>query len=104
MSCFGWYFMHIHCTAQIVNLIVTFELKEIQNDIDEIRNNVKYIRSSPSRSHIFQMCVDKDKIKFIAYLALTVISKWNSAYLMLKTAFKFKKSFDRMEEDDQNYK
>ncbi|TXG54220.1 hypothetical protein EZV62_019476 [Acer yangbiense] len=70
-------FFHVRCCAHILNLIVGEGLKDIHESIISIRNAVRYVRSSPSR--------------------------WNSTYLMLESALKFKKAFERLEEEDGNY-
>ena len=96
-------FLHMRCVAHIVNLIVTSGLKEMHDSIVGIRNAVRYIRSSPSRLQKFKTCVEKEKIDHKCLVALDVPTRWNSIYLMLESALKFQKAFDRMEEDDENY-
>ncbi|KAL2517937.1 BED-type domain-containing protein [Abeliophyllum distichum] len=70
-------YLHLRCCAHIINLIVCDGLREAHDSIVGIRNAVKYVKSSPAR--------------------------WNSTYLMLETALKFQKAFDRLEEDDAQY-
>ncbi|XP_060673916.1 zinc finger BED domain-containing protein RICESLEEPER 2-like [Ziziphus jujuba] len=52
---------------------------------------------------VLEACVEKAKIESKGPLALDVPTRWNSTYLMLEAACKFKKSFDRMEEKDEQY-
>ncbi|KAL2497653.1 Zinc finger BED domain-containing protein DAYSLEEPER [Abeliophyllum distichum] len=70
-------YLHLRCCAHIINLIVCDGLREAHDSIVGIRNAVKCVKSSPAR--------------------------WNSTYLMLETALKFQKTFDRLEEDDAQY-
>ena len=88
--------LHLRCCAHIINLIVTDGLKEIGPSIDSIRNAVRYVRSSTARAKKFKECVDEERIESKALLALDVCTRWNSMYLMLDTALKFRKAFDRM--------
>ena len=93
----------MRCVAHIVNLIVTSGLKEMHDSNVGIRNDVRYIRSSPSRLQKFKACVKNEKIDHKGLVALDVPTRWNSTYLMLESVLKFQKAFNRMEEDDENY-
>ena len=76
-----------------------------ENDcIVKIRNVVRYVRSSPSRSALFQKCIEKEKIESKSLLCLDVDTRWNSTYLMLEAAVKFEKAFGRLMEDDASFK
>ena len=44
------------------------------------------------------------KIDCKSLLCLDVPTRWNSTYLMLEAACKFENAFERMEEDDTNFK
>ena len=96
-------FLHMRCCAHITNLIVSDGLNEQNNSIDLIRKAVKYVRSSPSRLLKFKSCVEKEKIESKRLLILDVCTRCNSTYLMLETACKFEKAFDRMDEEDEQY-
>ena len=50
-----------------------------------------------------KLVLRRRKIDHKALVALDVPTRWNSTYLMLESALKFQKAFDRMEEDDENY-
>ncbi|KAF8100762.1 hypothetical protein N665_0218s0100, partial [Sinapis alba] len=74
-------FMHMRCAGHIINLIVKDKLAEVEESIAAIRNTITY--------------VDSGKLKR-GRLPLDVPTRWNSTYLMLKRALKFKVAFDKM--------
>ncbi|KAK2640602.1 hypothetical protein Ddye_028397 [Dipteronia dyeriana] len=96
-------FFHVRCCAHILNLIVTEGLKDIHESIISIRNDVRYVRSSPSRLHKFKKCDEHEKIECKGNVILDVCAWWNSTYLMLESALNFQKAFERLEEEDGNY-
>nr|XP_048318003.1 zinc finger BED domain-containing protein RICESLEEPER 2-like [Ziziphus jujuba var. spinosa] len=97
------YFFHIRCSVYIVNLIVCEGLKELDEAIASIRNAVRYVRSYPSRLQKFKECISQEKIESKSLVCLDVPTRWNSTYLMLESALKFQKAFERMEEEDGHY-
>ena len=50
-------FLHVRCSAHILNLIVGDGLKELDYSIMIVRNAVRYVRASPSRLERFKTCV-----------------------------------------------
>ncbi|KAJ0014062.1 hypothetical protein Pint_20921 [Pistacia integerrima] len=96
-------FFHMRCTAHIMNLIVKDGLSETKDCISRIRNSVKYVRSFPARAETFQRCVKEERIAYKGGVCLDVATRWNSTYLMLDVAVKFKKAFQRLEDEDPNY-
>ncbi|KAH9780746.1 BED-type domain-containing protein [Citrus sinensis] len=95
-------YMHVRCCAHILILIVLGGLKELHASIVGIRNAVKYVRSSTSRLKAFKQCVDHVKGPY-GTMVLDCITRWNSTYLMLMTALKFREAFERMAEVDKPY-
>ena len=69
-SILGDEFMHMHCCAHILNLIVQSGLKSIHKSI--AKNAVQYVRGSPARFEKFQECVKNEKIKDKCLLSLDV--------------------------------
>ncbi|XP_028118041.1 zinc finger BED domain-containing protein RICESLEEPER 1-like [Camellia sinensis] len=100
----GHEFLHIYCCAHILNLIVSEGLKELDASIACVRDVGSYVRSSPNRLETFKRCVERAKIESRSLLCLDVPTKWNSIYLMLEVAKIFEKAFERMEDEDSNYK
>lgn len=96
----GGSYMHVRCSAHIFNLIVKDRLKEFNPTIDNIRNAVKYFRSSPSRLQKFKCCIEREKIACKKLAVLDVPTRWNSTFLMSDSALNFEKAFERMEEED----
>ncbi|KAL5770068.1 hypothetical protein ACOSP7_014222 [Xanthoceras sorbifolium] len=81
-------------------------LKEMNDLVVAIRNAVKFVESSPSRFDKFKKCIEHEKIHDNGLVMLDVCTRWNSTYLILVSALKFVKAFERIEEEDgyyQNY-
>jgi len=95
-------FMHIRCGAHILNLIANEGLEDISNSIVSVRNAVKYVRTSNSRLESFKRWVEVEKITR-GSVVLDCVTRWNSTYLMLKSALKYKVAFDRMADMDKPY-
>ncbi|XP_077251858.1 zinc finger BED domain-containing protein RICESLEEPER 2-like [Tasmannia lanceolata] len=93
-------FFHMRCCAHILNLIVKDGMTEVTNSISTIHRVVRYIRSSRSRAQRFKSCVEKERITCKSSLCLDVPTRWNSTYLILEIALKFRKAFERFEEED----
>ncbi|KAH0652717.1 hypothetical protein KY289_030395 [Solanum tuberosum] len=89
--------LHVRCMAHILNVIVSDSLKEIGPSIKRVRQMVKYVRSSSTRTRNFLKCVEMQKIECDKILSLDVPTRWNSTYLMLDTARKFEKAFERFD-------
>ena len=94
--------LHMRCSAHIINLIVRDGMAEIDQNVVSIRNAISYVRSHTNRLRSFELKVDSGKITR-GSLPLDVKTRWNSTYLMLTTALKFKVAFDKMEAEDKLY-
>ncbi|KAK2635899.1 hypothetical protein Ddye_030691 [Dipteronia dyeriana] len=68
-----------------------------------IRNVVKFVKSSPSRLERFKKDVAHEKIGTKGLVVLDVPTRWNSTYLMLESAVKLRKAFERLGEEDIQY-
>lgn len=95
--------LHMRCVAHILNLIVNDGLAVMNDCIQSIRNAVRYVRSSPQRLDIFKKCIENVKIESKGLVIMDVSTRWNSTFLMLQSAIKFRKAFDRLKEDDGHY-
>jgi len=58
---------------------------------------------SPSRQLVFNQCAERLKIESEKFVCLDVVTRWNSAYMMLDAAAKFDVVFMRLEETDPRY-
>ncbi|KAK2641400.1 hypothetical protein Ddye_023163 [Dipteronia dyeriana] len=95
--------MLLRCSAHILNLIVIEGLKDYHESISKIHNVVRYVRGSPARLYKFKSCAEREKISSKKPLYLDVPTRWNSTYLMLESAEKFQKAFERLEDHDTQY-
>ena len=93
-------FMHIRCAAHIINLVVRDGLQDIDGNVEAIRNAVQYVRSSTQRQKSFQLRVESGKMTR-GSLPLDIKPRWNSTYLMIQRAIKYKVAFDKMEQEDR---
>ncbi|KAL2898406.1 Zinc finger BED domain-containing protein RICESLEEPER 2 [Bienertia sinuspersici] len=59
----------------------------------KIRALVRYVRSSPARLLKFKACIKEEKLESKRLVCLDVETRWNSTFLMLESAIKFKKAF-----------
>ena len=91
--------LHNRCVCHITNLIVGDGLKELLPSIASIRNAVRYVRSSLARLKRFKEVIEYEQIESNALLCMDVPTRWNSTYLMLEAALKFKKAFEKLEDD-----
>ncbi|XP_024016200.1 zinc finger BED domain-containing protein RICESLEEPER 2-like [Eutrema salsugineum] len=69
--------------------------KEVDESITAIRNGITYVRSSTSRLKAFEFRVESGRMARSS-LSLDVKTRWNSNYLMLDQALKFKVAFEKM--------
>ena len=68
-------------------------------------NSIKYIRGSETRTLKFKQCLDKfDDIDYSCRFCLDVPTRWNSTYLMLKGALKYRRVFGSLPMVDESYK
>ncbi|EOA12742.1 hypothetical protein CARUB_v10028251mg [Capsella rubella] len=95
-------FLHMHCCAHILNLIVGDGFKKANYSIVSIRNEVKHVRSSFSRLRSFSMRCETGRV-CRGSLPLDVNTRWNSTYLMLSSALKLRVAFERMVVEDKLY-
>ena len=50
----GCEFLHMRCVAYILNLVVNNSLKDVNDVICNVRNVMRYVRSSPARMEKFK--------------------------------------------------
>ena len=94
--------LHMRWCAHILNLIVKDGLAEVKESVVAIRNAVKYVRSSGTWFQSFQLRVLTGKVSR-GSLSLDCITRWNSTYLMLSAALKFRVAFEKLLAEDMLY-
>ncbi|XP_059436160.1 zinc finger BED domain-containing protein RICESLEEPER 2-like [Corylus avellana] len=98
----GGRLFHVRCCAHITNLLVQSGLAEIRGIIDDVRQGIKYIVASESRLNVFSEIAKRLHLP-CKKLILDVPTRWNSTYLMLDTAIKFKEVFPRYHRVEQAF-
>uniref|UniRef100_A0A803MYS8 BED-type domain-containing protein n=1 Tax=Chenopodium quinoa TaxID=63459 RepID=A0A803MYS8_CHEQI len=78
-------------------------LSSVKTSIACIRSAVRYVRSSPSRAKLFAHSSMLVKVSCKGSVCLDVSTRWNSTFIMLETALKFEKAFNRFKEDDPDF-
>ena len=75
---------------------------EVDASVCAISNAIQYIRASFKRAGSFDQKVESARMTR-GSLSLDCKTRWNSTYLMLSRALKFRAAFDRMEVEDKLY-
>ncbi|EOA18248.1 hypothetical protein CARUB_v10006740mg, partial [Capsella rubella] len=95
-------YLHMRCCAHVLNLIVRDGLAIVSGSVIAIRNAVKYVRSSILRLESFQKRVLTGNASR-GSVTLDCITRWNSTYLMLTSALKFRGAFEKLLAEDKLY-
>ncbi|WZZ16186.1 hypothetical protein YC2023_109275 [Brassica napus] len=98
----GGELLHLRCCAHIINLVVRDGMLEVDASVCAIRNAIQYIRASSKRVESFDQKVESARMTR-GSLSLDCKTRWNSTYLMLSRALKFRAAFDRMKVEDKLY-
>ncbi|XP_010480915.1 PREDICTED: zinc finger BED domain-containing protein RICESLEEPER 2-like [Camelina sativa] len=77
-------------------------LSEVDDNVAAVRNGVQYVRSSGPRCDSFEQKVVSGKMTR-GSLPMDMKTRWNSTYLMLTRAMKFRLAFQKMEDEDKLY-
>ncbi|XP_013589621.1 PREDICTED: zinc finger BED domain-containing protein RICESLEEPER 2-like [Brassica oleracea var. oleracea] len=100
----GGEFFHVKCSAHILNLIVQDGLAVIGGALQKIRESVKFVRGSESREIMFKSCVEIVGVEDDeGGLVLDVSTRWNSTFLMLSRALKFRNALSHLADVEQSY-
>ncbi|XP_020271523.1 zinc finger BED domain-containing protein RICESLEEPER 2-like [Asparagus officinalis] len=92
----------VRCCAHILNLLVQDGISVIALTIENVRESIKFINHSEARLKTFSAIVQQLQLRE-KKLILDVPTRWNSTYLMLITALKFKDAFPMYKERESNY-
>ncbi|XP_031105158.1 zinc finger BED domain-containing protein RICESLEEPER 2-like [Ipomoea triloba] len=94
-----------NASSHILNLIVQEGLKVVTSALHKIRDSVKYVKGSEGRMKKFEECINAvGNIDTSIGLRLDVVTRWNSTYLMLESAIKYKTAFASLQLNDRHYK
>jgi hypothetical protein len=96
-------YLHMRCAAHIVNLIVHDGLKEVDLSVKHVRAAVKYIRNGGSIIVKFKEIIKEEKLTNNPYLKDNVPTRWNSMFIMLKSAIVYEKVFTKLADEDMSY-
>lgn len=92
----GGDFLHMCCSAHILNLIVLDGLDVIKCGIEDVRECVSFWMSTPKRIENFEETCRFLNLPTSKRLVLDCKIRWNSTYLMLQTVLRFKDVFMRL--------
>jgi hypothetical protein len=65
-----------------------------------IRESVKYIKSSQARKERFEKMIKQVGITLKRRPSLDIVTHWNSTYLMLESAYLYKRAFESLTIED----
>ena len=71
--------------------------------MNRVRELVRYVWKSLSRLRKFKEISKLFRIDYRACLSLNVPTRWNSMYIMLKTACIYEKAFEKYNETDSSF-
>ncbi|XP_027177996.1 zinc finger BED domain-containing protein RICESLEEPER 2-like [Coffea eugenioides] len=98
----GGKLFHVRCCTHILNLMVQDSLGEIEDIIENIRDNVEFVGRSDVRTLLFAEIAQQLQIpgKSLIHDCRT---RWNSTYDMLSCAIKFMEVFPRYQDREPRY-
>lgn len=96
-------YLHVRCSAHVLNLIVQNGLKTIGPAVHKIRESVKYVKGSQARKLKFAECVRHVGLKVNRRVRQDVPTRWNSTYLMLESVLAYRMAFYHLQLVDNQY-
>ena len=94
---------HCQCAAHVLNLIVQEGFKAISGATKNIRESVKYVKSSQARKQQFEALVEQVGIPAGKRPPLDIVTRWNSTSLMIMTTLKYWRAYEALNQDDPQY-
>jgi hypothetical protein len=98
-------FIHVHCLAHVLNFIVQEGLKVVGDSLRKIRDNVSTWKVQRVEWNFFNECIELiGGVDTSAGLSFDVPRRWNSTYLMLENASRYRIVFSSLSIHDDNFK
>ena len=94
---------HCRCATHVFNLIVQEGFEAISSATKNIRESVRYVKSSQARKQRFELMVEKCSIPVERRPLLDVVTRWNSTYHMLVTSLKYRRAYEALRQNDPQY-
>ncbi|XP_039051009.1 zinc finger BED domain-containing protein RICESLEEPER 2-like [Hibiscus syriacus] len=94
---------HMRCCAHILNLIVQDGLSIIEEGIERIRDSVSFWGASQKREQRFEEAAHQLGIEYTKKLIIDCKTRWNSTFLMLSVAIRYKDVFTRLKLRESRY-
>lgn len=94
---------HCRCAAYVLNLIVQEGFSAISSAIKNTRESVKYLKSSQAQKERFEKMIKQVGIPLKKHPSLDVVTRWNSTYYMLDSAYLYKRVFESLTTEDSVY-
>ncbi|KAL4570721.1 hypothetical protein LXL04_026382 [Taraxacum kok-saghyz] len=95
---------HMRCAAHILNLIVRAGLDSFRTRVEKVRESVSFWTATPKRMETFEQNAKHLGVSCEKKITLDCKTRWNSTYLMLATAVRYKKVFFRLKQREPQYK
>ena len=95
--------LHARCAAHVINLIAQEGLAISCTGVNNIRESIKFIRSSAPRKKKFKDIVAQEGISCSNGPSLDSPTRWNSTHLMIKTAIEYRRAFSALKLQDTSY-
>lgn len=92
----GGDFLHMRCSAHILNLIVKDGLEMIDPAIGKVRECISFWMSTPKRVEKFEEACRLLNVNRGKKVGLDCRTRWNSTYLMLENSLPFKDVFHKL--------
>jgi hypothetical protein len=100
LVCDGQFF-HVRCACHILNLVSRDGLSVITHTIENIRQLVPAVKSSPLQWEELMKRATECGLDTNKGLSLDVSTRWNSTYMMLRNALCYKNAFMRLKSSDR---
>ncbi|KAL6643025.1 hypothetical protein ACP70R_021206 [Stipagrostis hirtigluma subsp. patula] len=99
----GGKMLHLGYCTHSLNSVVDDGLEVIWTEIGRIRDSVAYCLATPNRYEELEEAAQSEQVALTEKLCLDCKTRWNSTYIMLRVALRYKKVFDRLNQIDSHF-